>query len=213
MVSVTAKVVAKWRLSEVLYRGARGYDCRELRVRIACMMHSLHDAGIHALLVALIVGETFVRGCLCVGPGLMEHQSHTRVACPLYHIVDELREIRVIAGKEAGILTHLLEADDVPRLVEDDAVEGHLLAVCALSVHHLTVFEGSFSLAHHLPMRLQPLASAVGIAQDKVVAHLAPQFVEVLLHSVLGKGIADGQYAQSGLRKCFTNEYGAKYEE
>jgi len=62
-------------------------------------------------------------------------------------------------------------------------------------------------------MRFQSLTSAIGIAQDKVVACLTPQFIEMLLHGVLGKGIADGQNTQCSLRKNFTNEYGVKYKE
>ena len=47
-------------------------------------------------------------------------------------------------------------------------------------------------------MRSQSLSATIGVADDHIVAHLVPQFVEILFDGILGERVADGQHTQRG---------------
>ena len=121
----------------------------------------------------------------------MPHKFHVQIGGIALYQPLELGQIGV-AGGDARQRTGLLQGDDVPLLVADDALQVAALVLRPHAAHHLAV--GIFGLAglQVVIVAVNAAAADIGIADDERVALCGSQFIEILLHGILRKTIANG---------------------
>ena len=90
--------------------------------------------------------------------------------------------------------TGLLEGDDVPRLVQNDALQTHLFLLCLHATYHLAIGIAATRGFQIVQVHFQRATTDVGVADNQRIALSSSQFIEVLLYGILGKAVANGQH-------------------
>ena len=84
-------------------------------------LHGRADAVVHHVLPVAVVGKAAMGTVVRVGPGLVVAISGIGIGLPLLRVADKVGKVGLEGGGESRLLAHLLEGDELPRLVGDDA--------------------------------------------------------------------------------------------